>query len=371
MKILICASEYYPYGSGIANVAYNVVEQLKKKGVECIVCSPTGPDIKLGSSKLIKKYGIFGLIHYWMQVSEFFRNYKIDFDAVWCHNPIFLKKNPFNHCVITMHSTYYGETLNKMHPFSLKLYKTFASIIEKYSLNRLENNIIFTGVSQSVCNELKQIGIKNKNIKHIINGVNPYLFKPLNQNNDLRIKFGIPKEDIVILSVGRLTAVKQPVKLIDIFSFIEEKTMNITLVVAGDGELLNKTKKYAEEKNLKNIIFMGHVDYKWEVPNLYACSDFYIMASKYEGLPLTLLEAMASGLPCIVSNIPNLNVVNEANCGIVVDFSDIESATKQISEYIQKDNSEHSINARRYAENNLDWEIIAEEYYTEFEKNII
>lgn len=37
MKLLICVSEYYPYGSGIANVAYNVVEQLKKRGVDCTV----------------------------------------------------------------------------------------------------------------------------------------------------------------------------------------------------------------------------------------------------------------------------------------------------------------------------------------------
>lgn len=55
MKLLVCATEYHPYGTGIANVVYNVVERLKELGVECTVCSPTGPDIKLGSLKLIEK----------------------------------------------------------------------------------------------------------------------------------------------------------------------------------------------------------------------------------------------------------------------------------------------------------------------------
>ena len=59
MKILICTSEYYPQGSGIANVAYNVVEKLKKKGITCEVCSPVGPDIKLGSEI---KYGRLSLL---------------------------------------------------------------------------------------------------------------------------------------------------------------------------------------------------------------------------------------------------------------------------------------------------------------------
>ena len=87
MKVLVCTSEYYPYGSGIANVAYNVVEQLKKMGIDCTVCSPTGPDIKLGSSKLIEKLGIVGLLYYWYKVANHFKNN--DYDVAWLHNPFF------------------------------------------------------------------------------------------------------------------------------------------------------------------------------------------------------------------------------------------------------------------------------------------
>ena len=92
------------------------------------------------------------------------------------------------------------------------------------------------------------------------------------------------------------------------------------------------------------------------------------MTSKYEGQPLTLLEAMSSGLFCIVSNIPNLRIVEDAKCGSIVDFGDIEKAAEGIIEYFEMDNLGHSKNAREYAVNNLNWKIIAEKYLEEFEK---
>jgi len=81
-----------------------------------------------------------------------------------------------------------------------------------------------------------------------------------------------------------------------------------------------------------------------------------------------LLEAMASGLPCIVSDIPALRIVEEARCGIVVDFNNVETAASQIIEYLGADNTNHPRNAREYAVSNLDWEIIARRYLREFEK---
>ena len=113
---------------------------------------------------------------------------------------------------------------------------------------------------------------------------------------------------------------------------------------------------------IRKIKFLGHVDNKDALPNLYACSDYYIMTSKYEGSPSTLLEAMASGLPCIVSDIPHLRMVKDAECGIIVPFGDIENAACQIKDYILEDHFDHSNNARNYAVDMLDWEIIARKY---------
>jgi len=101
-----------------------------------------------------------------------------------------------------------------------------------------------------------------------------------------------------------------------------------------------------------------------DLPDLYACADYYIMTSKYEGgmPPLTLAEAMASGLPCIVSDIPNLAIVKDADCGTIVDFTDLSVALNDILDYLKLDHHSHGVNARNFATSSLDWEIITEDY---------
>jgi len=373
MRILVCTSEYYPHGSGIANVAYYVVENLKKRGMDCTVCSPTGPDIKLGSSKLIQKTGIIGLIYYWNEVNKYVNTQDKHYELVWCHNPLFLKKDILNQSIMTMNSTYYGECIHGNFPLWLGVYKKIASVLEKYSLNKLKPPIKFTGVGKNICSELKDIGINEDRIYYIPNGVNIELFKPSNQKELIREKYGIPTYKKIILSIGRLTDVKQPLKLVEFFSVVEKYNMNIVLVVAGEGELLNKAKEMAKDKKIENILFLGHVDHKKDVPNLYACSDYFIMISKYEGgePPLALAEAMASGLPCIVSEIPNFKIVKEANCGLIIDSDNTETSAKNIINYIQTDTSRHSYNARKYIENNLDWTKICDMYIRLFSEHIL
>lgn len=371
MKILVCASEYYPYGSGIANVAYNVVEQLKKMGVDCTVCSPTGPDIKLGSSKLIEKTGILGLLYYWHQVANYFKGNR--YDAVWLHNPLFIKNPPFKNSLATMNSTAYGQVIHKIYPLHLLIYKTIASKIEKYCLNKMKETR-FIGVGTNICEELEEIGIAKQRITYIPNGVNTERFTSIDPRDKkiLRQKFDIPENAILILSVGRLTEVKQPLELVYLFSLIENSiTNNISLVIAGTGKMLDKTKTFAQKKGIKNIKFLGYVAHLKDIFELYACSDVYILTSKYEGgQPLTLLEAMASGLPAIVTNIPNPStIVKDADCGIIINLDNKEKSAQQIIGYLESTELlEHSKNARKYVLNNFNWKLISERYLEEFKK---
>lgn len=334
-------------------------------GVDCTVCSPTGPDIKLGSSKLIEKSGIIGLLYYWYRVSKYFK--ENDFDVTWLHNPLFLSNNPFQRSLVTIHSTYYGKMIQEVNP---KIYYKFASKIERYCLNKTNEKVKFTAVSLQTCKELEEIGINKERMTPVPNGVNINLFRQSNNKQILRKKFNIPKDDLIILSLGRLTEAKQPLKLIEVFSMIEKEMKDVTLVIAGKGELLGKTKEFAKQKKLKNVKFLGYVNYEKEAPDLYACSDYFIIVSMYEGGEpvLTVAEAMASGLPCIVSDIPNLRFIEGAKSGIVVNFSNEEKAAEEIIEYLKRDNSDHSKNAQEYAVNNLDWKMIAGRYLDEFEK---
>jgi len=366
MRVLICATEYYPNGSGIANVAFNVVRELESMGVECTVCSPTGPDIKLGNPDNIKKYGILGMLHYWNQVSRYFRTN--DYDVAWLHNPLFLAQNPFNKYLVTMHVTLNGVSNQKVsNSLFLQQYKRISSKIESFCLNHFDPSTSYTCVSQTVCSELKAMGILENRITCILNGVDIARFSPRDTKTAIRSKFGLSKDDTVLLSIGRLTHQKQPHILIEVFSHLEKELGDVTLCIAGKGELLEKTKDLAEKMGLCKVLFLGYVDDR-DLPDLYACSDYYIMTSKYEGLPLTLLEAMASGLSCIVSDIPNLGIVEDAKCGTVIDFHNIEIAAGKMIIYMKENDLDHSKNARDYAVKNLGWRIIAKMYLEEFEK---
>jgi glycosyltransferase involved in cell wall biosynthesis len=367
MKLLVCASEYPPYGSGIANAVYNVVEHLKRQGVECTVCTPTGPDIKLGDWNLILKTGIIGLLNYWYRVSRHFK--ENNYDVVWLQNPLIIAGNPFPRCLVTIHSTYYGMSAQRIGSFPIRLYESLVTHVEHSCLTRMPPTTLFTGVGQPVLEELEMIGVAGDRITYIPNGVDIRHFHPSADKKALRERFGIPADETVLLSVGRLTPAKRPFTMLEAFSRIEKKRRDVALCIAGGGELLEATQALAQRMGLHNIHFLGHVDHDRDLPDLYACADYYIMTSKYEGgmPPLTLAEAMASGLPCIVSDIPNLAIVKEASCGRTLAFDDAAKAGDEILDYLNKRHQDHGVNARKYAENFLNWDLLSTRYARIFE----
>jgi glycosyltransferase involved in cell wall biosynthesis len=118
-----------------------------------------------------------------------------------------------------------------------------------------------------------------------------------------------------------------------------------------------------EEKKVPDIKLLGFIPND-ELPRIYGCADFFIMASTYEGQPVALLEAMASGLPPIVSDIPVMEqLVKESGAGIVVDFSNPAEAARQIEAYVlsPKAQTDHSY-VRQHIETAMSSSVCAERY---------
>lgn len=103
----------------------------------------------------------------------------------------------------------------------------------------------------------------------------------------------------VIGNIGRFSYQKNHNFLIDVFSKLHKKYSDTVLVLIGTGEYETVIKEKVKTLNLwKSVIFLGHRD---DVPQLLSAMDCLVMPSRFEGLPVTMVEAQMADLPCVVS----------------------------------------------------------------------
>lgn len=122
-------------------------------------------------------------------------------------------------------------------------------------------------------------------------------------------------EQIELLHVGRFFEQKNHRGLIDAFATVKQKHPRAILRLLGDGALFEQTKQYVNELGLSDsVIFEGA---KANVYPYFANADIFLLPSLYEGMPITLIEAMGSGLP----------IVATAVGGVVDMLTDGESAS--------------------------------------------
>lgn len=131
---------------------------------------------------------------------------------------------------------------------------------------------------------------------------------------------GLPSESIILGHVGRLSIEKNQLFLIDILRKLLEFRNDYYLVIVGDGNEKNKVFDYAQEKLVnEHVIFTG---YQKDIDLYMKTFDVFLLPSHYEGLPVTVIEAQASGLKCLVSS----SVSKEVDMGLnLVEFLPIDN----------------------------------------------
>ncbi|MDA5523240.1 glycosyltransferase family 4 protein [Yersinia kristensenii] len=170
---------------------------------------------------------------------------------------------------------------------------------------------------------------ENRYPEKIISISNPLPFEPQNKLTK--------KHSKKILALGRLTYQKGFDLLLDLWAKVEETSNGWVLIIAGDGEdknlLLNKIK----ELNLKNVELLPSTPY---VSDLYAQSSIYAMTSRFEGFPMVLLEAKASGLPIIAYDCDTgpSELISDSEDGFLIPFADSDTFTEKFL-LLMKDDS--------------------------------
>lgn len=106
--------------------------------------------------------------------------------------------------------------------------------------------------------------------------------------------------------------------LIGIFNEVQKKNQNVRLYLIGNGELRQEIEQ--EVRNLKlsqKVEFLGNIDECFDILNQ---ADMFVMPSKWEGMPITIIEAMGTGLPIVASNVGGIsNMIENGLDGYVVD----------------------------------------------------
>ena len=142
------------------------------------------------------------------------------------------------------------------------------------------------------------------------NGIDLEEFKYSQDVHDsMRAEFGL-KNQKIIGHVGRFNYQKNHEFLIESFALIAEARKDVTLVLVGEGELLDEVRLQVKKLGLEDrVVFAGS---RADMPRLYAGFDLMLFPSRFEGLSIALLEAQASSLPIVAADtISSETVVSE------------------------------------------------------------
>lgn len=182
-----------------------------------------------------------------------------------------------------------------------KIKGCFMAYLHLKSIRKNENNI---SCSKSLSKIFKfKEGL---DFEYIQNGVDQENFKKndMISKKDMRIKLGLPLESNLYLSVGSLIPRKNPFELIEAFK--DDTLINEKIIFLGEGKLMGECKELSSD----NMIFKGNVD---NVKDYLIASDFFLSSSLSEGLPNTVLEALALEVPCVLSDIEAHKEILELN----------------------------------------------------------
>jgi len=177
---------------------------------------------------------------------------------------------------------------------------------------------------------VRDVKLPKPKVNLIYNGIDLELYIPKKHQN---------KKQFIVGTVGRMAAVKDQLTLIKaievlITEYPELKNI-IRLDVVGDGELYSSLQSYIEEYSLTaNIKLLGTRN---DVANILQSFDIFVLPSLAEGIPLTILEAMATSLPVIstrVGGVPEL-IENDIN-GYLISPQDVNSLAIKIRHYIDR-----------------------------------
>lgn len=300
-------------------------------------------DLLPSATKIYKlNFKNFHDIKNWFKVGRILKEYKPDvvLSHLFFSNTVLRALKPFFRykIVIYEHNTY--------------IKKTRLQVLADRILSRLTYKIV------AVTETVKRFTAKQERINpgkfvvmpDSINYRNIQLKIEGRNKDELKQELGFKKDDRLVINVAKLNWQKNHQLLVDSFSEFSKKNEGYKLIILGDGFLHDFLNKYIKDLKLAGKIFL--LGRKRNVLDYMLISEFFVLTSKIEGFCIACVEAMATGLPVVSTNVagPNEYISNGFN-GYLVKSENAKEIAATMQKIADKGHDYFSENCRKTAKN--------------------
>jgi glycosyltransferase involved in cell wall biosynthesis len=187
---------------------------------------------------------------------------------------------------------------------------------------------VLVAVSARTHQQALREGVRDGRIVVILNGISPVSVETVGRL-EVRKEAGVGADDLFLLSVGRLVYQKAHEVLVAAMPAVLKKFPNAKAGICGDGVLRPDLEAQIQSLGLSDSVkLLG----KWDnVAKFLASADVFVLPSRWEGLPIALLEAMSAGLPVVATNVEGVDeVILEGENGLLVPVENTDALADAI-----------------------------------------
>ena len=220
-------------------------------------------------------------------------------------------------------------------------FDAYLRTLGRWTLNQPDVVFCYTEIDEA---RLRNLGVRSR-IAVVPNGIDTERFRPEGAESEL-----ITTKGPAVLYVGRLVEGKRPGDAVRAVARLRETRPGVELFLCGEGPRREEVVGLADELGVGEAVdCLGHLPYD-EMPKVYRAGDALVLPSRAEGMPRTVIEAMASGLPVVASDLEQVAPFVK-RAGVAVPVGDVAGFADGLDGVLEGDHGD----PRAVAEEGFDW----------------